>query len=116
MKINYTFKHLDYSEALCTYAREQLTDISRFLLKEGHGNVYVSKQNHEFCVEVSVNTKEKYFKATAYSSDPYAAVDAVSDKLEKQFLKVAKQFKDHTDPENTKEGRNQKWNRLRKAA
>ncbi len=116
MKINYTFKHLDYSDALCSYTRDQLTEISRFLLKEGYGNVYFSKQNHEFCVEISVNTKEKYFKASAFSPDPYSAVDAVAEKLEKQFLKVAKQFKDHTSPEYTKEGRTEKWNKIRKAA
>lgn len=116
MKINYTFKHLDYSEALCNYTRDELTEISRFLLKEGFGNVLISKQNHEFCVEVSVNTREKYFKASAYSPDPYTAVSLVVEKLEKQFLKVAKQFKDHTAPENTKEGRIKNWSKYRKAA
>ncbi|UOF02950.1 ribosome hibernation-promoting factor, HPF/YfiA family [Bdellovibrio bacteriovorus] len=105
MKLNYTFKHLDHSGSLVNYTSEKMDEVSRFLLKEGYGNVYFSKQNHEFCVEISVNTKEKYFKATAYASDIYAAVDSVSDKLEKQFLKISKQYKNHKKPELSKDVR-----------
>ena len=82
-----------------------MSEVGRFLLKEGYGNVYFSKQKNEFCVEVSVNTRQKYFKATAYGPDVYGAVDAVSEKLEKQFLKISKQFKNHKKPELTKEER-----------
>lgn len=99
MKLNYTFKHLDHSDSLVNYSDERMSEIGRFLLKEGYGNVYFSKQKNEFCVEVSINTREKYFKATAYGSDVYGAVDAVADKLEKQFLKINKQFKSHKKPD-----------------
>lgn len=115
MKLNYTFKHLDYSEALTGFTNEKLEELGRFLLREGHGNVYFSKQSHEFCVEVSINTRERYFKASAYGADIYAAVDSCCDKLEKQFLKVAKQYKNHKKPELSKEER---WSpgRWKKAA
>lgn len=115
MKLNYTFKHLDYSDALTSFTSEKLDEVGRFLLREGHGNVYFSKQNHEFCVEVSINTHECYFKATAFGVDVYAAVDACCDKLEKQFLKVSKQYKNHKKPELSKEER---WSpgRWKKAA
>lgn len=116
MKINYTFKHLDHSESLQTYTEERMGEVGRFLLKEGYGSVYFSKQKNEFCVELSVNTKQKYFKATGYAADPYTAVDAAAEKLEKQFLKVHKQFKDHKKPEQTKEARAEYAVRWRKAA
>lgn len=99
MKLNYTFKHIDTSESLVNYTDEVMEEVSRFLLKEGYGNVYFSKQKNEFCVEISVNTPEKYFKASAYGTDVYAVVDSVAEKLEKQFLKVSKQVKDHKKPE-----------------
>lgn len=105
MKLNFTFKHLDHSESLVNYAEEKLSDVGRFLLKEGYGNVYISKQKSEFCIEVSVNTREKYFKASAYGTDPYTAVDVATEKLEKQFLKINKQAKYHKKPELSKEGR-----------
>lgn len=116
MKLNYTFKHLDYSEYLENYAQEKISEVGRFLLKDGSGTVYFSKQKGDFYVEVSVNTPQKYFKATAYGPDAYGVVDAVTEKLEKQFLKIKQQYKDHKKPENTKEGRLETWTRWRKAA
>ncbi|HEX7676400.1 MAG TPA: ribosome-associated translation inhibitor RaiA [Bdellovibrio sp.] len=116
MKLNYTFKHLDHSDSLQTYTEDRMSEIGRFLLKEGYGSVYFSKQKNEFCVEISVNTREKYFKATAFGMDIYSAVDATVEKLEKQFLKTNKQFKEHKKPDLTKERRTETAIRFRKAA
>lgn len=116
MKLNYTFKHLDRSDSLETYTDERMSEIGQFLLRDGYGNIYFSKQKNEFCVEVSVNTREKYFKASAFGMDVYAAVDCAVEKLEKQFLKNSKQFKDHKKPELSKEGRLETALRFKKAA
>lgn len=100
MKLNYAFKHLDVSEALTEYTHKKLDEIGRFLLKEGHGQVTFSKNQFEFIVELSVNTRQKYFKASAHCDDAYMAVDQAIDKLEKQFLKVRSRFhKQHHKPE-----------------
>lgn len=123
MKTNYTFKHLDHSESLLDYTNERIEEIGKFLLKEGYGSVYFSKQKNEFCVEISVNTSSKYFKASAYNIDIYAAVDEVVTKLEKQFLKNRKLMQDHKKFELSKEGQMEHLNerleyhiRYRKAA
>lgn len=116
MKLNYTFKHLDHSDSLVSYTQDRMLEISRFLLKESNGSIYYSKQRNEFCVEVSVNTREKYFKATASGLDIYSAVDNAVEKLEKQFLKVSKQYKNHKKPELTKGRRFEQPARLKKAA
>ena len=116
MKLNYTFKHLDHSDALQKYTDDKMAEIGRFLLKEGYGNIYFSKQKNEFCVEISVNTREKYFKASGFGTDVYAVVDAVVEKMEKQFLKTCKQFKDHKKPELSKEARLDTAIRFKKAA
>ncbi len=105
MKLSYTFKHLDHSDALQEYTDQRMIEIGRFLLKDGSGSVIFSKQKNEFCVEISVKAPEKYFKAIHYSTDIYEAVDFVVDKLEKQFLKNTKQRKNHKKPELSKEGR-----------
>ena len=69
MKSNYTFKHLDHSESLVNYTHGKLDSIGQFLLKDGKCNVYFFKNQHEFVVEVSINTKQKFFKATASATD-----------------------------------------------
>ena len=105
MKSNYTFKHLDYSDSLVNYTNSKLDSIGQFLLKDGRCNVYYFKNQHEFVVEVSLNTKEKFFKATASAPDIYVAVDLMTDKLEKQFLKVKEIYQDHKKFDVSKEGR-----------
>jgi putative sigma-54 modulation protein len=105
MKSNYTFKHLDYSESLVNYTNEKLDEIGQYLLKDGRSSVYYSKSQHEFVVEVSVNTRQKFFKATAAATDIYIAVDMIADKLERQFLKVKEIYMDHKKPELSCEGK-----------
>jgi putative sigma-54 modulation protein len=105
MKSNYTFKHLDYSDSLVDYTTTKLNEIGQFLLKGGNCNVYYSKDQHEFQVEVSINTKQKFFKAKASAVDIYVAVDMMADKLERQFLKVKDIYTDHKKFDLSKEGR-----------
>ena len=105
MKSNYTFKHLDYSESLVNYTHEKLDSIGHFLLKDGKCNVYFFKNQHEFVVEVSINTKQKFFKASGNATDVYVAVDLMTDRLEKQFLKVKEIYMDHKKFDISKEGR-----------
>jgi putative sigma-54 modulation protein len=95
MKSNYSFKHLDYSESLVTYSEQKLDEVGKFLLKDGQCHVFFWKENHEFFAEVTVNTRQKFFKATAHADDIYAATDMVCDKLEKQFLKVKELYTSH---------------------
>lgn len=116
MKLNYTFRHLDHSESLVSYTEERMGEVGRFLLKDGYGSVSYSKQKNNFCVEISVNTPHKYFKATGAGADVYSVVDSVAEKLEKQFLKISKQLKNHKKPELTKGGRVEAALRFKKAA
>lgn len=110
MKSNFTFKHLDYSESLVNYTNMKLDEIGQFLLKDGRGNVYYSKNQHEFTVEISINSKQKFFKATASAPDVYVAVDLIADKLEKQFLKIKEIYVDHKKFDLSKEGKLRDYN------
>lgn len=123
MKLQVSFKHLDASEALTEYSIARLNDISHFLLKEGTGQVFIGKIKNLYCIEVTVNSREKYFKASAECEDPYVAVDIVVDRLEKQFLKSRKFNTNHKKWELSKSGKLNQLNsrfetkaRLKKAA
>ena len=105
MKSKYTFKHLDHSDSLVSYADQKLNEVGKFLFKEGNCNVYFWKDHHEYNVEVSINSKQKFFKASASATDIYVAVDMMADKLEKQFLKIKEIYLDHKKFELSKEGR-----------
>lgn len=123
MKLSFTFKHLDRSESLEGYLAEGLEEAGKFLLRDSHATVTCSKQGHEFHIEVSVNTRERYFRADAFDEDPYVAADMALVKLERQFLKNRKVVQNHRRPEFSKQGRLEQMNdrfesplRYRKAA
>ncbi len=98
MKVQYTFKHLDHSDALEEYCQEQLNEISRFLLKDYAGHVSFSKRLKEFCVEITVLTHQKPFRSKSFHYDVYSAVDEAISKLEKQFIKMRKIMTHHKKP------------------
>ncbi len=123
MKLKHTFRHLDVSSSLSEYSQLRLSEISRFLLKDGQGSAHYSKSQHNFCVEITINTPHKYFKASSESNDIYAAVDDVIAKLSRQLLKIKKAIKNHKRPELSRRGRLNQLNgqlefapRLKKAA
>ncbi len=77
------------------YSKSRLDEIAKFLLKEGQFHVYFWKDKHQFYAEVTVNSRQKYFKAIAHAEDIYAATDLVCTKLEKQFIKIKEVYTNH---------------------
>ena len=113
MKVQYTFKHLDHSEALQEYCQGRLDEVSRFLLKDYTGHVSFSKRLKEFCVEFTALTRQKPFRAKSYHYDVYSAVDESILKLEKQILKMRKMMTHHKKPALKKSRR---WTTKKEAA
>jgi putative sigma-54 modulation protein len=99
MKVQYIFKHLDHSDALEDYCQGQLDEVSKFLLKEYSGHVTFSKRLKEFCVEITILTKQKPFRCKSHHYDIYSAVDHSIHKLEKQVLKMRKIVTHHKSPQ-----------------
>ncbi len=98
MKVQYTFKHLDRSDSLIEYCQGRMEEISHFLLKEYPGRVTFSKRLKEFCVEITIQTKERPFRCKTHHFDVYSAVDDAIYRLERQFLKTRKMATDHKKP------------------
>lgn len=113
MKVQYTFKHLDHSDALQEYCQGMLDEAAKFLLKDYAAHVTFSKRLKEFCVELTVLTRQKPFRCKSYHYDIYSAVDEAVQKLEKQMLKVRKMMTHHKKPTLKKSRR---WVTKKKAA
>ena len=105
MKLNFDFKHLDYSKSLELYIQESVDKIAHLLLKENSGTVFLSKVRGEFHVEINIQTYQRYFKCKSSHYDVYSAVDLAIVKLEKQVLKVRKINQHHKKAELSKRGK-----------
>lgn len=104
MKVEFTFKHVDVSDALMEYARERLEKIVKFELKPMDVHFTVSMQRHECIIDVSVFEGRRKFKAEAVSDDFYRSVEMCINKLWRQLSKDKRRLKGHKSPERSAEG------------
>jgi putative sigma-54 modulation protein len=86
MNISITFRHMDATDAVKTYATEKVGRLQRFLRTPLKGQVTLScQQDRLHHVEVDVHAGHDRFHAHETSEDMYASVDKVIDKIERQI-------------------------------
>ena len=87
MNIAVTFRHMNATEAVNSYATEKVARMQRFLREPMKGQVTLSCQHDRLHrVEVDVHAGHAHFHAHETSADMYASIDKVADKIERQIL------------------------------
>lgn len=104
MKVEFTFKHMDSSDALMQYARERCEKIQKFELNPMDVHFVMSMHKHECIVEVYVEEGRRKFKASATSEDFYRSVEMVVNKLTRQLSKDKRRLKAHKNIEQSSYG------------
>jgi putative sigma-54 modulation protein len=99
MKVDFTFLHVDSSDALMQYTEERLNKIEKFELKPMEVHVQFSMLKHECTVDVTIIEGRRKFKAHTTTEDFYKSVDSVSNKLSRQMSKDKRRLKQHKNPE-----------------
>ena len=87
MNIAYAFKNFEASDHLKEYARRRLEKLGRFFGKSAglEVNVVMTVDKIRYNCEVTVVGEGLHLKASEQTSDMYAAIDLVTDKLESQI-------------------------------
>ncbi|MEM8874845.1 MAG: ribosome-associated translation inhibitor RaiA [Planctomycetota bacterium] len=97
MHILVTVRQLDASDKLKSFAEERANKLTRYydLIQEIEVTIEGGKEGHEGNhVEVLVNAEHNNtFVANASDDNPYAAIDACCDKLERQISEHKKKFR-----------------------
>jgi putative sigma-54 modulation protein len=87
MNIAITFRQMEATDAVKTYATDKVARLQKFLRRPMKSQVTLSckdgGRNH--CAEVDVHSGENHFHAHEQSEDMYATIDKVIDKLERQI-------------------------------
>lgn len=110
MNITITFRHMESTESVKTYATDKVAKIQKFLRQPLKGQVTLSTQQERLhSVEVDVHAGHEHFHAHETSEDMYASIDKVIDKIERQIRsakgaathnkKGAERASDHLLPE-----------------
>ncbi len=87
MQINISGHHVDLSSALKDYIHEKLEKLTRHLDKITSINVILNIDNMEHHAEATVRFGGGEIFADSAAGDMYAAIDGLSDKLDRQILK-----------------------------
>lgn len=109
MKLEYTFLHVDASEALVEHFESRFAKLLKFELKPMDVDVVFSMERHECIVDVHILEGRRKFKATGVSNDFYRSADMVVNKLLRQMSKERRRLREHKNVDASHEG---KLNRL----
>ncbi|MEJ2200900.1 MAG: ribosome-associated translation inhibitor RaiA [Desulfuromonadaceae bacterium] len=96
MQIDVTFRHMDVSEPVRSYVAEKLERINKYIDEPIDAQVVLSvekKIRHKAVVTIAA--KGITIKASDETSDMYAAVDAMVDKIERQLKRYKEKLKNH---------------------
>lgn len=95
MQINLTGHHVDITEAMRNYVDSRFERLSRHLdhVLDAHVVLSVEKLRHSAEATLQVNGGNLHAEAT--EDDMYAAIDALSDKLDRQILKYKEKKSSH---------------------
>lgn len=95
MQVSVTFRHMESTEALKSYALEKTGHLDKYNLKPADVHWVLSVEKIRHIAEVTVSSKGVTFKAHEEQGDLYSAIDMTIDKLEMQVRKYKEKLKDH---------------------
>ncbi len=103
MQITTTFRHMDTSDALKSYAEEKLSRVQKYIDEPITVQVVLTVEKIRHIAEITITAKGITIKASEETNDMYAAVDAVLDKIERQLRRYKEKIKAHKPSGSTSE-------------
>lgn len=96
MQVTTTFRQMEQSEALKSYAEDKLERVKKYIDDPINAQVFFAVEKKiRHIVEIVINAKGISTKASEATNDMYAAVDAVIDKIERQLKRYKEKIKAH---------------------
>lgn len=99
MQLNITGRHIEVTTAINDYINEKFTRISRHFDQVLNIEVILEVQKLNHKAEASLHVSGNHIFAESTSNDMYAAIDTLTDKLDRQLLKHKEKLKDHHNRE-----------------
>jgi putative sigma-54 modulation protein len=95
MQINITGHHVELTPALRTYATEKMQRLSRHFDHVLSVNIILNIEKLQQQAEATVHAAGRNLFATHTSTDMYAAIDGLVDKLDRQVRRYKERKRDH---------------------
>jgi len=102
MQINLTGHHIEITPAIRDYINEKLDRIERHFENATDIHLILTVEKLEHKAEATLNVRGNTMHAHSVESDMYAAIDSLTDKLDRQVRKHKEKITDHHARENNK--------------
>lgn len=103
MQVTTTFRHMEPSDSLKSYAEEKLERVKKYIDEPIVAQVFLTVEKIRHSAEVTITAKGITMKAAEETNDMYAAVDAVVDKIERQLRRYKERIKAHKPASDARE-------------
>lgn len=104
VNVRITGRHLEVTDALRSYIENALTKVTSHFDKVTDANVILSVEKHHQIAEINLSANGVRINGREDTSDMYASVDAVIDKVERQVRKFKDRINRH-QPRTAREAR-----------
>ena len=95
MNLNITGHHVEVTPAIREYVSNKLDRVIRHFDNVTSVNVILSVEKLEQKAEITVHVRGKDIFVESHDADMYAAIDAMTDKLDRQVLKYKQKLTEH---------------------
>lgn len=95
MRMTVTGKNIDITDALHDYVSEKLGRIEKHFDHVTNTYVVLQVEKTRQLAEATINARGTQLHANAEGEDMYAAIDSLSDKLNRQVIKLKEKTSDH---------------------
>jgi len=95
MQINLTGHHVEITDSLRQYVNDKVGRLDKHFDKVSNTHVILSVENVRHKAEATVNMSGNNIFAESTEDDMYAAIDSLTDKLDRQVKKHKEKVKNH---------------------
>jgi len=96
MDITVTFRHMEPTESLKTYAEEKVSKINKILDSPSEAHIVLGVEKFRHMADVTFSVNGTRIKAVEETGDMYSAIDKVMDKIEKQVKRHRSKIRKRT--------------------
>ena len=95
MQTNITFRNLEASESIKSYAREKVDRVNKYLDKASEAHVVLALERHLHHADITVHAGPFFLRGREKSEDMYASIDLAMDKIERQLKRYKEKLQSH---------------------
>jgi putative sigma-54 modulation protein len=95
MDITVSFRHMEPTESLKSYAEEKISKIRKYLDNPAKAHVVLAVEKFRHQADVTLSMNGILIKAVEETEDMYSAIDQVIDKIEKQAKRHFSKLREH---------------------